>query len=282
VVAELGHLPGDLLVNTVTDEESSGAGALACIAAGVSADAVIVPEPTGFDVWVACRGSLTPTFRVSGRPGHAELPQPPWEDGGAVNAIEKLRVVLDAVQRLRDEWRERDDQHHAYLAPGTIVPVLVEGGEWFVSYPAQAQLTCELMYLPTAVDEHGEGRRVEREVTDWMEQAVERADDEWLRRHPPTIEWSSDIPPAEIDAQHPLAQTMTAAAREVGLPGQVGGFDSWYDGASFIRAKGVPAVAFGPPETASAHAIDESVAIDDLVRCAQALAVAAARWCGPA
>jgi acetylornithine deacetylase len=282
VAAELGPLGGDLIVNTVTDEESSGAGALACIAEGLDADGVIVPEPTGFDVWVACRGSLTPTFRVAGRPGHAELPHPPWEQGGAVNAIEKLGVLLEAVQRLRADWAEREDQQHRYLAPGTIVPVIVEGGEWFVTYPAEARLTCELMYLPAAADDQGEGRHVERELLEWLERVVADSGDGWLARHPPVIEWGSDIPPAEIDAGHPLAVTTLAAAREGGLTGKISGFNSWYDGASFVRTRGIPAVAFGPPATASAHAIDESVRIDDLVACAQALAVAAARWCDAA
>ena len=92
-------------MNTVTDEESSGAGGLAAVRHGVRADAGIVPEPTAFEVWVGCRGSLTPTFTVAGRPGHAEMAQPHWRDGGAVNAIEKMGIVMDAVARLREEWR---------------------------------------------------------------------------------------------------------------------------------------------------------------------------------
>ena len=165
VIRELGALPGDLLVNTVTDEESSGAGALASIAHGLRADAVIVPEPTSFDVWVACRGSLTPTIEVTGRPGHAELTQPHWTAGGAVNAIDKLGVVLDALRALRDEWRTRPDQLHPFLSPGTATPVLVSGGEWFVTYPALAQLTCELMYLPGRADDRGEGSLVAAEFS---------------------------------------------------------------------------------------------------------------------
>ena len=57
VLAGLGvRLAGDLLVTTNTDEESSGAGGLALVLHGVKADAGIVTEPTGFDVWISCRG----------------------------------------------------------------------------------------------------------------------------------------------------------------------------------------------------------------------------------
>jgi acetylornithine deacetylase len=278
VIRELGALPGDLIVNTVTDEESSGAGALACIAEGVTADAVIVPEPTSFDVWVACRGSLTPTIEVTGRPGHAELTQPHWRAGGAVNAIEKLSVVVDAVRALREEWRTRPDQMHPYLSPGTVTPVLVEGGEWFVTYPASARLTCELMYMPGTADSNGEGSLVAKEFEDWI--AGAGGSDPWLAKNPPrVIDWGSDIPPAEIDGDHPLAQTMLGAVRGVGAMSEIAGFDSWYDGASFVRCAKVPAVAFGPPGIEAAHVIDESVSIDDLVTTAQALAAAAVRWC---
>jgi acetylornithine deacetylase len=278
VIRELGRLPGDLIVNTVTDEESSGAGALACIADGLTADAVIVPEPTSFDVWVACRGSLTPTIEVTGRPGHAELTQPHWRAGGAVNAIEKLGVLVEAVRALREEWRTRPDQMHPHLSPGTVVPVLVEGGEWFVTYPASARLTCELMYLPGRADQHGQGSLVADEFRDWIASAT--AGDPWLAENPPqVVDWGSDIPPAEIDADHPLAQTMLAAVHGAGAASRIAGFDSWHDGASFVRCAKVPAVAFGPPGVERAHVIDESVSVDDLVTTAQALAAAAIRWC---
>jgi acetylornithine deacetylase/succinyl-diaminopimelate desuccinylase-like protein len=58
------------------------------------------------------------------------------------------------------------------------------------------------------------------------------------------------------------------------------GFDSWHDGATFTRFGGTPAIAYGPRGIEQAHAIDESVAVDDLVRCAQIYAVAALRHCG--
>src|SRR5262245_42468389 len=179
LLAELGvRLGGDLIVNTVTDEESSGAGGLAAVSHGVRADAGIVTEPTGFEVWVGCRGSLSPTVTVEGRPGHAEMAQPHWRDGGAVNAIEKMGLVLGAVRSLRDEWRGRADKRHPHLSPGDIVPATIKGGEWIVTYPSSCSLQCELMYLPGNADAEGWGREVEREVEDWITRRT--AADPWL------------------------------------------------------------------------------------------------------
>ena len=93
-LAELGvPLAGDVIVNTVTEEESTGAGGLFA-ARLLQADAAIVPEPSGLAVWVACRGSLLPRITVRGRAGHAGIAPLPPEQGGAVNAIEKMSVVL--------------------------------------------------------------------------------------------------------------------------------------------------------------------------------------------
>ena len=69
-LAETGvELDGELIVSTVTDEEWNGAGALALAARGVTADAGIVPEATGFEPWIACRGVLNPTVTVRAVPG---------------------------------------------------------------------------------------------------------------------------------------------------------------------------------------------------------------------
>src|SRR2546423_12619713 len=87
VLQRLGiRLRGDLIVNTVTDEESSGAGGLAAVRHGVRADAGIVTEPTAFDLWTCCRGSLSPTISVEGRPRHAQMAQTHQRAGRAGEA----------------------------------------------------------------------------------------------------------------------------------------------------------------------------------------------------
>jgi acetylornithine deacetylase len=281
ILARLGvRLRGDLVVNTVTDEESSGAGGLAAARHGVRADAGIVPEPTAFEIWVACRGSLTPTITIEGRPGHAEMAQPHWRAGGAVNAIEKMGVVLDAVARLREEWDGRPDKIHEHLSPGTIVPVKVRGGEWTVTYPASCSLTCEVMYLPGNADSEGWGRDVQREIEAWI--AAAAAGDPWLADHPPAVEWSLDIPPAEVDPGHPLVAAVARASERAGEPARLGGLDSWFDAATFTRFADTPSIGFGPRSLTWGHTIDEYVPVADLVACAQALALAAVDFCGVA
>jgi acetylornithine deacetylase len=277
MLARLGvRLAGDLIVNTVTEEESTGAGGLAS-ARTLKADAAIVPEPSGLDVWVACRGSLLPTITVEGRAGHAGIAPRHPDEGGAVNAIEKMAIVLEAIRRLREEWALR--ARHPYLSPGDVVPTIVQGGEWIVSHPASCRLDCHIEYLPDQADAQGFGSKVEREFAEWIARAA--ATDPWLAAHPPRIEWMvGGVPPAEVPADDPIVEAALAAARAVGRPSRLGGLDNWHDGATLTVEAGIPAICLGPGDIYLAHTSSESVPVADLVACARALAVTAMRFCG--
>ena len=276
------ELAGELVVTTVTDEEWNGAGTLAVADRGVRADAAIVPEASGFEPWVACRGILNPTVTVEGRPGHAEIPQPDWREGGAVNAIEKAMIVIEAVRSLRERWAEADGTH-PLLAPGELIPTVIEGGEWWVNYPATCTATIDVTYLPAQGDaDGGWGSELEREIEEWI--LARTGEDAWLAEHPPRFTWGTNLAPAEIGADHPIVACALAAGEQVGRPGKVAALQGWHDAATLTRF-GTPAISYGPAGLSNdgetmAHAIDEFVPVADLVACAQALAVAAIRWCG--
>jgi acetylornithine deacetylase len=284
-LADLGvALSGDLVVATNTDEESSGAGGTALVERGLRADGGIVTEATGFDVWVACRGSEYCRVSVPGRPGHAEVRQPDWRHGGAVNAIEKATVVIEAIRSLRAHWESDAELVHAHLSRPSLLPTVVSGGEWPVTYPASCDLTVAVMYLPAQADERGWGADVQALVEDWL--ARETAADDWLAENPPAVTWQPNgVMPLEIPESEAIVAVVRGATTDVGRPGALGGLDSWYDGATLTHLAGIPAVGFGPPGfdqdgVSVAHVIDEYVPVDGLVACAQALAVAVMRFCG--
>jgi acetylornithine deacetylase len=270
-------LEGDLVVNTVTDEESTGAGSLAVAASGLRADGGIIPEPTGLTAWLGTRGSLMPGITVDGRAGHAGLPPAHWTAGGPVNAIEKMQVVLEALQRLRLEWQLRPDTRHEVLAPGSIVPTALHSGQWMVSYPASSTLECHVQYVPGQADGDGYGTRVEQEIEARVLAAAQA--DSWLATHPPRFSWPGDVPAGFVDREQPISATTLDAMAALGLPRTIASRTTFFDGPTFTRV-GIPTIAFGPGDISLAHAVDESVPVDELVRAAQVLAVAAMRFCG--
>ena len=286
VLAELRvPLRGDLLVATNTDEESSGAGGSALVQHGIRADAGIVTEPTNFDTWVACRGSAYGVITVAGRPGHAEVRQPGWQQGGAVNAIEEAAVVLAAIDSLRREWAGRREYDHPYVSPPSLLATMIRAGEWPVTYPASCELTIATMFVAAQADEHGWGADVRSEVEQWIVRECAARDD-WLAAHPPVFDWwPNEVMPMDIPESEPIVAVMRGASSDVGNGGKLGGLDSWYDGATLTQLAGIPSIGYGPPGfnpdgTSVAHIIDEYVPVDGLVACAKGLAVAAMRFCG--
>jgi len=212
--------------------------------------------------------------------------QPDWRSGGAVNAIEKAVVVLDAIGSLRRDWSGRAGLDHPFLSRPSLLATMARAGEWPVTYPASADLTIAVMYLPVQADARGWGAEVRDEVERWI--ARESAADDWLEAHPPQIEWwPNAVMPFEIQVSEPIVSTLIDATHDAGHPGRVGGLDSWYDGATLTQLGGVPSIAYGPPGfdrdgVSVAHMVDEYVPIDGLVACAKGIAVAAMRFCGPA
>jgi acetylornithine deacetylase len=271
------RLAGDAVFCANTDEESSGAGSYACVAHGIRADAGLCAEPTSFDAWVACRGGVNPVVRTIGRTGHAEMHHPHWREGGPVNAIEKMSIVLDAIRALRDEWSRRPDHHHPYLHAPDILPTVIKGGEWMVTYPSSCEATLSVQYLPARVGPDG-GQAVFDEVEAFINAAA--AKDDWLAEHPLQWEWPCDIVPAEVPDDHPIVSTTLDAAADLGRTGKISGLDSWHDAAVFTRVAATPTISFGPGHIAAAHTIDEYVPVDELVDHAAAVALVLVRWCG--
>ncbi len=276
---ELGiRLAGDVIVNTVSEEETTGAGGLAA-ARTLRADAAIVPEPTGLTVCAGCRGSLLAAVTVEGRAGHAGIPPAPHEQGGAVNAIDKARLVLDAIDRLNERWAAAPP--HRRLAPAHCVPTAIHGGEWIVSHPAGCRIECHLEFLPEQTDAGGWGAVARREFEAAVQQVAE--EDGWLRRHPPRVEWLlGGVPSAEVGDDEPIVRTLLGVQRDLATGAPAGGFDNWSDAATLIREAGIPSVNYGPGDIRLAHTAREHVPVAELVACAQGIALTAMRFCGVA
>lgn len=267
-------LSGDLIVNTVTDEESTGAGTLACIARGLRADGCLVPEPTSGHVWLGARGAMLAEVEVHGRAGHTGLARGDELDGPGVGAIEAIGPVLAAVAQLREEWwRSRAPGE----SPGWIVPTHIAGGEWIVTHPESCRVQLHVTFSAEQADAGGWGGPVRSEIEERI-RVVAHADP-WLASHPPTVRWSVEVPAVAVDAGDPIVGTALGSAAALGHDAGIATRTTWLDTASLTRA-GTPAIGFGPGDVEVAHTVDESVDVDELVRAAQLLAVTAMRFCG--
>jgi len=272
------RLAGDVFFEAVPDEETCAMGTNAAIARGYRAEAGLVPEPTLNGLWIATRGLLHGTLTVEGRSAHAEMNQPPWQQGGGVNAIQKATYLLGALDRLTDEWSGREDKRHPLLGTPSVNPTQISGGNFISNIPERCDVVINATYLPANADERGYGSVPRSEI----ERAVAEAAgvDDWLAEHPPTWSWYTDYPPSEIDSASEIVATVRQVGAELGIDVRPEGIDTTYDGALLTLFADTPSPAFGPGALARAHAPNEWVGIDELVLSARLYARVIAAWCG--
>lgn len=291
ILQRLGiRLKGDLYVESVIDEETGGPGTRSTIERGYRPDFAIVTEPTALVIYPVEGGLEWLRVTVTGVSGHSAVRYRSVHAGGqghAVNALEKGVKILTAVQELERAWANR--KVHPLLPAGitTINPGIMAAGSGggvdgmpnvmtaVSTMPDYCSLELSLKYLPSE-----NTADVRAEFEDYIHRVAQT--DEWLREHPPTIEWGLRgvaFPPANTPADHPGVQAIIASLTALGTPVEIGGFLAVTDIAWFAEA-GIPAVIFGPAQGYGAHGSDERVEIDSLVEGAKALALAIMAWCG--
>jgi len=157
-------LTGDLVLESVVDEETGGPGTQSCIERGYRADAAIVTEPTNLVVLPIEGGLEWLRVVVRGQAGHSALRYRSVHAGGqgtAVNAIEKMAIILAAVLDLERYWAVH--KAHPLLPSGitTINPGVIIGGTGggqdgvptvmtsVSTFPDYCALELSLKYLPS-------------------------------------------------------------------------------------------------------------------------------------
>jgi acetylornithine deacetylase len=264
-------------------------GTIACLERGYRADAAVVAEPSPhalpLTVCAASCGFLLCEVTVEGKGTHSAMRAETIRPGRAgevlgVHAIDHAIPVYDAVRRLEEQWGV--DKRHPLFPPGsfTVHAGVAVGAPHRSLFPFSLaeymRFTYVVWYPP---DESAED--IKAEIEHQISHAA--ALDPWLREHPPEVVWPQHWAPARLeDPDHPIvAATGHAHERATGMAATVGGFTAVSD-ATFLCDAGVPAISYGPGDIAAAHAIDEHVAVDELVAAARTFALLAADWCGTA
>ncbi len=265
---EAGALSGGrVLFESVIDEECSGSGAgtLACLDRGYAADAAIVLDGPGDRLVTGCMGILTGEITVRGRGGHAG-------SRDVVSAIDKGIVVKRALDGVKQE-REQ-------ISSGTTLNVGVfQAGVSPTVVPATARLAFNLQY--ELAERRGAGRAGLEPGGACAKDQVARAlagacqADDWLRGHPPRLEWVKDLRPFRTDTDADLVRAVRQAHREAtGAPIGTGTLPAWNDAAWLATLGRMPAVAYGVVREGEAHSTHECVWIEDVVRVARTVALA--------
>lgn len=268
----LGFQPAaTVYIQSVSEEECTGNGALACVARGYQAEAAIIPEPVYENVVRANTGALWFQVKVMGRPVHVR------EAGTGANAIEAAFRVMQALRRLEAEMNGEQAAHPHFETldhPINLNIGKIEGGDWASSVPAWCTFDCRLALYPGMKPEAIK-QRIEIAV------AHSARDDAYLSSSPPTITWNGFSVEGYVlepgsEAEHTLERAHQAAfGRDLTnyvMPG-------YLDGRAFVLYQGIPCLVYGPLSR-DIHGFDEAVSLSSLKRITGSIALFIAEWCG--
>lgn len=264
-------LRGDVLLASVQGEEDGGIGTFATIRRGWTADACVIPEPTGLDLVPANAGSLTFRLRIHGHATHASRRL------SGVSAMEKFWPIwqaLGALERARN--RDVDPLFSRWELPYPLSLGVIRGGEWASSVPDLVEVEGR---LGVALDEPVADARMA------LEAAVAQAcdGDPWLRHHTVEVEWwGGQFASGRLPASSDLLTRVAAAHADVTgrTPQQTWGAPYGSDLRLLTQLAGIPTVHYGPGDAALAHGPDEAVPVSEVRTCARALAVLALDYVG--
>jgi len=128
----------------VIEEECCGNGALACVDAGYTADAVLIPEPFGAQIYAAQLGVMWFRIDITGNPVHVLSTQ------SGSDAVERAYDVIKVLRELESDMNKvtrpveyKDSDHPINLNVG-----MIKGGDWPSTVPAEAELHCRISYFP--------------------------------------------------------------------------------------------------------------------------------------
>jgi len=270
-------LNGDLVVAGVIEEEGPGNGTIAVQAAGVKADACIIPEPTELSLAVGVTGGIYGFVDIEGKTSHSTTP---WN---GVNAVEKAFHVQKGIE----EWKRKRGELELsplfadepdVITASHIVNIIRTDSGLVGKIPASAKVMVRSTVLP------GEDPR---QMIEEFEKTIlaETVKDPWLAEHPPTFVWirmDGRNYPAELSEDHPLCCGMKQSFRKVtGKDPKLTALVSPADMQQLMNFDPkTPTLMFGPGSLLQAHTDDEFVPVQDLVQVSAVIADFIMEWCG--
>jgi acetylornithine deacetylase len=275
-VHELGlDLRGDLIVETVVDEEFGGAnGTLACRLRGYNADAAILPEPNNMRISASHRGGqqfrlVTCAQGVGMGFGETVLRDP-------VSALGHLLAALDGYNEER-QARPKPAGFEDDVFP--LMPFALRAGElmpWGTAeaIPETAWVEFWIEIPPGVTKEqlHSDLNAVVAEAVA-ATPTLQRVTTRWEER-------TRFLAGSSMSQDHPILAALAANLREVtGEPPAFGPAPFACDGFLFNLHSSTPVVILGP-RGANSHATDEWVDVEDLVTLTKTYALTIADWLG--
>ncbi len=264
------ELKGDLQAQIVVEEEFGGNGALAMIRGGYKADAVLVAESTEMQIHPANRGAIWFKIEIEGLPRHM------GRKHEGISAIDLSYKVINALYEYEDRIIAESAGYpgfEKYTNPVQVNVGMLHSGQWPSMVAANAEIEGGVGFLPNrSMDQ------VKRE----MREVIESIDDPWLQDHYKLSFPKLHNDSYETDYSHPAVLALKDACDNAGLDSDVFGWNVSCDARLYAKLGNMPTIVFGAGSILDAHARDEKIDFNDILKAAEVMANFIIDWCGKA
>jgi putative selenium metabolism hydrolase len=227
---------------------------------GLRPDFVVIGEPTKMQVYRGHKGRVEMQIVAKGRSAHAA------SNHLGDNAIYKVLPVIEAISKLEPQLGDDPFLGHGKI---TVSDMKIDTPS-INAVPNQATVFVDRRLtfgepLETAI----------QQVRDLIPEPYRSNGEiraEMLRYDEPSYTGfvfpvDKYFPAWALDPAHPLVQAGLATAQAIGLPEHPAGkWNFSTNGIYWAGKAGIPSIGFGPGEEETAHTVNDSVILDDVVK----------------
>lgn len=268
----LGYQPAaTTYIQSVTEEECTGNGSLACLVRGYKADAAIIPEPEDDKLVRANVGVIWCRVHLRGRPVHTRVATT------GSSAIDDAYQLMTALRELAKSWNERKSDYPFFEHvehPIHVVFGRIEGGDWASMVPAWCWFDVRIALFP-GVQPGDAAKEIEACLHKAYRQTHALAD------NLPEVEYTGFFAEGYVLEEGGEAEQTLARAHLNSYGNNLETFvtPGYLDGRVFVLYDQCPCLVYGP-HSENIHGIDERVSLSSVKRITGSIALFIADWCG--
>ena len=258
-------------LQSVTEEECTGNGALAALVRGYKADAAIITEPVDEALVRANVGVIWFKVHVKGHPVHVASAE---SGSNAIDAAIHLIQALKNFEQKRNLEKVNYPRFAGIDHPINVNVGKIEGGDWASSVPAWCTFDVRTGLYPGESAED-QAREIQAFITEASGQHP------FLSNNPAEVLFNGFMAEGYELTEGSQAEALLATLHAEVVSEALNEITSlaYLDARVFALYADTPCLVYGP-YSENIHGYDERVSLDSIRRVTKTLALFIANWCG--
>ncbi len=246
----------DIIIHLVCEEEVGGNGTLAILQDPLEGEGVVNMEPTDLKISLGHRGAVWFNIDFCGKSGHSGI------SGSVRNALVMAADCMSLLKGYHDSVLEASRNLKPFDVFDNPMPLTfgkLHSGDWPATVPSRAILEGVFGFLPDMNTEN-----ITAGIINVFAGHFGR---NW--NNAITVDFPFKNEPYIVNTNEKIVHTMKSACASIGCAGEETVLTSCADLWRYNHMYGIPGIQFGPGKLDHAHAPDEQVHMDDILKAAE-------------